>query len=165
MKGCLGLFLAVKSQKGTWKGLKHLGSSSIPGVPTSSQPFHLEEINHAAHLIENFFQVAWYDHSRQIGKSPVETDINEVRPRFENALKVYQVVQNAADTLLYDAVARYGMIPGTPRLSTAPEVVLVLTVVGPWASVGIVTFWSILRTRSTPLAFQECYHFIITKFG
>lgn len=133
---------------------KHLGSSSIPGVPTSSQPFHLEEINHAAHLIENFFQVAWYDHSRQIGNSPVETDINEVRPRFENALKVYQVVQNAADTLLYDAVARYGMIPGTPRLSTAPEVVLVLTVVGPWASVGIVTFWSILRTRSTPLAFN-----------
>lgn len=116
------------------------------------QKFHvMKEINHAAHLIENFFQVAWYDHSRQIGKSPVETDINEVRPRFENALKVYQVVQNAADTLLYDAVARYGMIPGTPRLSTAPEVVLVLTVVGPWASVGIVTFWSILRTRSTPL--------------
>eukprot|EP00435_Cladocopium_sp_Y103_P045006 s232_g12.t2 len=114
--------------------------------------FNLQEINHAAHLIENFFQVAWYDHSRQIGKSPVETDINEVRPRFENALKVYQVVQNAADALLYDAVARYGMIPDTPRLRTSgAEVVLVVTVVGPWASVGIVTFWSILRTRTTPL--------------
>ena len=84
----------------------------------------------------------------------LRTDINEVWPRFENALKVYSGVQNAADTLLYDAVARYGMIPGTPRLSTAPEVVLVLTVVGPWASVGIRHLLSILRTRSTPLAFN-----------
>lgn len=84
------------------------------------------------------------------GKSPVETDINEIRPKFHDTLKIYEIVQTAADALLYDDAARLEITAAAPQLSNAPEIVLVVNVVGPnWASVGVVTFWSILRKRTT----------------
>ena len=125
-----------------------LGSESY----RSRRLFLMREINHAAHLLENFFQAAWYHHAMETGRSAMETDISEVRPKFQNAMIIYEVVQDAADFLLYDFESQLAV--QNPRwipIMAAPEIVLVVNVIGSWASVGFVTFWSILRHRSTPL--------------
>ncbi|CAJ1352582.1 unnamed protein product [Effrenium voratum] len=112
----------------------------------------MRELNWAAQIGENYFQAAWYNLAEDTGKSAVETDINLVRPKFQSALQVYQVVQMAASQLVYDQDARYASVPQAPATQQeGPEVVLVVNVVGEWASVGVVTFWSILKHRSTPL--------------
>lgn len=112
----------------------------------------MREINHAAHLLENFFQAAWYHHAQETGRSAIETDITEVRPKFQNALQIYKVVQEAGSNLIYDQAEAHDPRTFAPRhLAKSPEIVLVVNVVGSWASVGIVTFWSIWRHRSTPL--------------
>lgn len=108
-----------------------------------------QDVNHAAHLIENFFQALWYDHAHTTARSAVETDINDVRPKFRNVLKVYEVVQTAADRVVYGPDAQHAKSRAASLFANAPEIVLVVNVVGPWASVGIVTFWSILRHRTT----------------
>ena len=111
--------------------------------------FSAQDVNHAAHLIENFFQALWYDHAHTTARSAVETDINDVRPKFRNVLKVYEVVQTAADRVVYGPDAQHAKSRAASLFDNAPEIVLVVNVVGPWASVGIVTFWSILRHRTT----------------
>lgn len=111
--------------------------------------FFAQDVNHAAHLIENFFQALWYDHAHTTARSAVETDINDVRPKFHNVLKVYEVVQTAADRVVYGPDAQHAKSRAASLFANAPEIVLVVNVVGPWASVGIVTFWSILRHRTT----------------
>lgn len=119
--------------------------------------FFAQDVNHAAHLIENFFQALWYDHAHTTARSAVETDINDVRPKFRNVLKVYEVVQTAADRVVYGPDAQHAKSRAASLFANAPEIVLVVNVVGPWASVGIVTFWSILRHRTTRLGEEICY--------
>ena len=68
---------------------------------------------------------------------------------FRNVLKVYEVVQTAADRVVYGPDAQHAKSRAASLFDNAPEIVLVVNVVGPWASVGIVTFWSILRHRTT----------------
>ncbi|CAE7503756.1 TPS1 [Symbiodinium natans] len=112
----------------------------------------MKDLNHAAHFCENYFQVLWYHRAQAIGRSAVETDINSVRPQFENVMQLYKVIQDASQRLLYDKVADSSVLPEVwPAIDISPEIVLVVNVVGKWASVGVVTFWSILKHRTTPL--------------
>ena len=111
----------------------------------------MQELNQAGHLLENFYQASWYDLAKEMGKSAVETPIEQVRPRVRDALEIYKVVQEAADRLVYSEEVAYRLIPKQRSYKELPEVVLVVNVVGTWASVAITTFWSILRSRSTAL--------------
>ena len=111
----------------------------------------VQELNQAGRLLENFYQASWYDLAKQKGRSAVETPIEDVRERVRDALEIYKVVQEAADRLVYGEDVAYRLMPKVRSYKPAPEVVLVVNVVGNWASVGITTFWSILRYRSTAL--------------
>ncbi|CAE7538211.1 TPS1 [Symbiodinium microadriaticum] len=113
----------------------------------------MKDLNHAAHFCENFFQALWYHHAQATGRSAVETDIQSVRPLFAPTMQLYEAIQDASDRLLYDKIAASSVLPEVwPALrNNSPEVVLVVNVVGKWASVGVVTFWSILKHRTTPL--------------
>lgn len=111
------------------------------------------ELNYAAQFSEAFFQALWYSHAQRSAQAPVEVDFAELLPAFSGTLRNYETVQAALDVLTYSPLGRNGQSFSLPRPADSPReaVVLVVTVVGAWADVGVVTFWSVLRHCTAPL--------------
>ncbi|CAK0876312.1 unnamed protein product [Prorocentrum cordatum] len=140
------------------KGAGHAFFDDVPEQREEAMAVS-RELNYAAQFSEAFFQALWYTHAQRSAQAPVEVDFAELLPAFSGTLRNYETLQAALDVLTYSPLGRNGQSFSLPRATAAPPreaVVLVVTVVGAWADVGVVTFWRACCATARPPSGFSC---------